>query len=365
MSVSLEAQRRAREELVYRWLAEHAGVARGEIAEARPLRFAGGGLRYRSRARFQAGLDGRALGFHRIESHRVVEVRDCPLLAPPLLALYREVRERLLAAPVSDLTGLELLVAASGEEEGRGVVFLNPRDRAPARAGELAATLLDGVSGLVGVLWQGGTAGRSWIRVPVGPADSSAGPAVVARRDGRCFSQVNDGANALLLEEVLSLLAIGPRRVLELFAGSGNLTLPLAAAGHAVRAVESDPAAIDVLRASWPSRGHAGSAGSVEAVADDAVLALAQEARSGARWDAVLLDPPRSGWARMTRDLLRLLPPQIVAVSCRPQVLARDLRPLVEAGYRIERVTPLDFFPQTRHTEVVVGLRHRGGAPHV
>jgi 23S rRNA (uracil1939-C5)-methyltransferase len=74
--------------------------------------------------------------------------------------------------------------------------------------------------------------------------------------------------------------------------------------------------------------------------------------------DFVLADPPRAGLGKgVVRQLLRLRPPRMTIVSCDPATLARDLMALVNSGYRLERVTMIDLFPQTYHIETVVSLR--------
>jgi 23S rRNA (uracil1939-C5)-methyltransferase len=357
MSIAPAAQRRARERLVYACLERQGVTRRSEIPGACALRTAGPDLGYRTRARFQVGERGRAIGFHRRHAPRVVDIARCPLLAPPLAALYRDLRRVLQDEPVPDLTGLELMVAGSGPMAGEGVAFLNPRDRAPAGAGGLARGLLDAVPALAGVAWPGGGRGRTWLEVPVGPADPGAGPTVSVRREAGTFSQVHDRANTLLVQEVLRALAPPPRRILELYAGSGNLSLPLVAAGHRVRAVETDARAVAAMGAARPAE----APDALEVEASDAGKALRRAATGDENWNAVLLDPPRSGFGRLAGDLLRLRPARLVAVSCRPGILARDLPPLIEGGYRVTRVVPLDFFPHTPHLEVVVRLDLAGG----
>ena len=75
------------------------------------------------------------------------------------------------------------------------------------------------------------------------------------------------------------------------------------------------------------------------------------------RLDFILIDPPRSGTEKQTISAIAALKPaEISNVSCEPSILARDLRILLDAGYRIERITALDLFPQTHHVETVVRL---------
>ncbi len=73
--------------------------------------------------------------------------------------------------------------------------------------------------------------------------------------------------------------------------------------------------------------------------------------------DLVLIDPPRMGTEKQTIPMLAALKPKHISyVSCEPSILARDLRTLLDAGYRIDSITALDLFPQTHHVETVVRL---------
>jgi 23S rRNA (uracil1939-C5)-methyltransferase len=135
--------------------------------------------------------------------------------------------------------------------------------------------------------------------------------------------------------------ALGPlpgQRVLELHAGTGNLTRLLDEAAEVV--------AVDSRRVPWPTPVVAG-------VAHEVARALATEGRA---FDIALLDPPRTGASELMEPLLALAPGRIVYVSCDPATLARDIEALARGGYRPERAQPLDLMPQTAHVEVVVTL---------
>jgi 23S rRNA (uracil1939-C5)-methyltransferase len=76
--------------------------------------------------------------------------------------------------------------------------------------------------------------------------------------------------------------------------------------------------------------------------------------------DAAVVDPPRTGLSReVIEGLIRLAPATLVYVSCDPATLARDARQLVEGGFELADVQPVDMFPQTYHIECVASLRHR------
>jgi len=134
-------------------------------------------------------------------------------------------------------------------------------------------------------------------------------------------------------------------RVLELFCGSGTLTLPLLGQRRQVTGVESAGASLELLRRSADEAGLAVRL--VAGGAADVVRSFADPL------DAVLLDPPRTGAADAVRALASLLPPRIVYVSCDAPTLARDGKLLAQAGYRLVKAVPLDLFPQTAHFEIV------------
>jgi 23S rRNA (uracil1939-C5)-methyltransferase len=164
------------------------------------------------------------------------------------------------------------------------------------------------------------------------------------------FTQVNPEANHRLVALVLGLA--GPRpgqRVLDLYAGAGNFSLPLARLGASVLAVEHDRRACEDGEENARNLGlgacrfeHGRVAQVVGALAD-----------SEERFELAILDPPRSGAAEALDALLRLAPDHLIYVSCDPTTLARDLGRL-SARYGIRCVQPLDMFPHSYHVETVV-----------
>ena len=138
------------------------------------------------------------------------------------------------------------------------------------------------------------------------------------------------------------LQALGSaERILELFCGSGTLTLPLLGA-RTVTAVENAGPSLALLRKSADEAGL-----KVRLIEGDS----AEIARSYTDLvDAVLLDPPRIGAAEVMPFLNA---PRIVYVSCDAPTLARDAKLLAARGYRLTKAVPLDLFPQTAHFEVV------------
>jgi 23S rRNA (uracil1939-C5)-methyltransferase len=135
--------------------------------------------------------------------------------------------------------------------------------------------------------------------------------------------------------------------VLELYAGAGNLTLPLAKrAGHVVAVEQSElaaAAAVDNTR----------DLENVEVRIASAARVVKQIVAAREKFDVIVLDPPRSGAAEIVSGLLEIAAPRVVYVSCNPSTLARDLARM-KSRYRIQSVQPIDMFPHTYHVESVV-----------
>jgi 23S rRNA (uracil-5-)-methyltransferase RumA len=177
------------------------------------------------------------------------------------------------------------------------------------------------------------------------------------------FFQTNLAAAAALVDLVLE--AIDPRagHVLDLYSGSGLFTLPLAARGHRVTAVEENARAVaDAERNLDVNRLDPRRVRLIHARTEHAIRDLERQAV-----DAVVLDPPRQGCAPAVIDAVftRLAPPRVVYVSCNPAALAEELPAIVAAGYRVTSVRPVDMFPHTPHVEAVAVLDHETGVrPH-
>jgi 23S rRNA (uracil1939-C5)-methyltransferase len=173
--------------------------------------------------------------------------------------------------------------------------------------------------------------------------------------DARTFFQ----ANHLLIGKLIEL-AIGDRTggaACELYSGSGLFTIPLARKFARVASSETDERAVSFARKNIE---HARIENVSLDVADSAEW-LAEIPEAAGEFDLLLLDPPRAGaQKKVTDQILRLKPKEISYVSCEPSTLARDLGELCRGGYKIDKVTAVDMFPQTHHVETVVALSLNG-----
>lgn len=165
------------------------------------------------------------------------------------------------------------------------------------------------------------------------------------------FIQVNTPLNRLMIDRALELLQAGPKdRVLDLFCGLGNFTLPLARQAGEVVGVEGDQALVDLAcRNAADNR-----VDNVRFVAADLTEDPGRADWLQSPFDKVLLDPPRSGAREFLPHLLQTGATRIVYVSCQPASLARDAGILVnEYGFTLEAAGVMDMFPHTGHVESI------------
>ena len=170
-------------------------------------------------------------------------------------------------------------------------------------------------------------------------------------------SIVNYGQNRRLVETVRDWLELtGQERVLDLFCGNGNFSLPLAGEVASVVGLEIFESSIG--DAVVNARHNGVTNASLMCV--DAADEIKRLATAGEKFDIVLLDPPRAGAADLVGLLPALEPRHILYISCDPPTLARDIATLKKSGYDVVKSLPVDMFPQTYHTESITLLRAGG-----
>ncbi len=305
---------------------------------------------YRIRAQLKAGMkDGRkVLGFYAWRSHRVVEVQECPLLYPLANQILQGLQSWLGERNKVSVTNADLQVSP---HEGEGVVFLQIEGAVNPGMGEEICRTIKGVKGVA----LEGKQKTSWgeLTLQYHWPEIEGMQRLHIRTGGESFFQVNPYQNWNLMQKVIEWSDLtGQEKVLDLFCGSGNLTLPLAQRAGKVWGVDQDPRAIDHATENARAN-HLSNCTFFAASAEEGIRRVKEEVCSV---DVVVLDPPRVG-ARETLDLLvSLRPKKILYVSCEPPTLARDLARLIALGYNLKRVQPLDMFPQTYHIEVIVEL---------
>ncbi len=172
------------------------------------------------------------------------------------------------------------------------------------------------------------------------------------------FTQVNAELNLKMVDRALNLLAPAPGdRILDLFCGLGNFTLPLARRAAEVVGVEGDPALVERARENARNNGLGWAEFHVANLAEPVDhLPWARVA-----FNKVLLDPPRSGAQEVLPQVAGFRPERIVYVSCNPSTLARDAGELVHRyGYQLRSAGVMDMFPHTAHVESIACFQRSG-----
>jgi len=172
------------------------------------------------------------------------------------------------------------------------------------------------------------------------------------------FIQVNGDMNRRLIAQVLAELRLDAgSRVLDLFCGLGNFTLPMARVAGGVVGIEGEAGLIERARANATANGISNARFGVANLAGEGAVERCLALAGGEKFTHVLLDPPRTGAADVLPALARLAPRRMVYVSCHPGSLARDLGILVtDHGFSLRAAGIVDMFPHTSHVESVAVL---------
>jgi len=276
-----------------------------------------------------------SLAFFAAESRDLVEIGECPLADETLNQLIRS--------------------AAAGE------LTFSPGTT-------VLMQLVDGEA-----VWEVEARGNSRERRGSGKKDSPSVENVIG------FHQVNEGVNLLVREKVLEIArrragdqqragdrehagdrGLSGSRVLDLYCGNGNLSLPLAEAGAHVAGYDTDGASLEEAKRAYKKTPEGGqlflkkmdALGAVREVSTGKVRPFGSHSP-----DLVILDPPRGGVGdEGMKGICGTGAGTILYVSCDPATLSRDLKEAVGQGYRVVEAIPFDMFPQTSHFETLVVL---------
>lgn len=301
---------------------------------------------------------GLRMGYRQAQSHDIVDVQACPVLAPTLAALLIPLRTCLnQLQAVKRLGHVELVLADNGPLLVlRHLDPLSDADtealRAFAQVQQLAIYLApetDIVTPLTVTSCNGET-----------PVYTVAG--LTLAFSPRDFIQVNDAVNQQMVAQALAWLDIAPQdRILDLFCGMGNFTLPLAQRAAEVVGVEGVAALVAKGRENALRNGLNNATFFHQNLEED----VAQQPWCARGFDKILLDPARAGAAEVMSQIVKLAPKRVVYVSCNPTTLARDSKVLLAAGYELAQVAMLDMFPHTGHLEsMALFLQRAGKAVH-
>lgn len=325
-----------------RGIVADAFAHRGIAVEVEPLRRIA--TSSRRRAYFGVSRQGPdiVLGFREEGQHTLVDLQQCVILDPRIVATLPKLRA--LASkilPRKPDAGARLLVTCldqgldvSFETDGKG---LSAETRQQLASEALAAGIAR--------LSIGGDA-----IMTAGAATLDVGGVLVKPPIG-IFLQAAPEAERIMTELILDALP-KVKTIADLFCGLGTFTFALARRAR-VQAFDGDRRAISVLEEA--AKGAAGTKPITAKVRDLFREPLSARELDGV--DAAVFDPPRAGALAQCERLAKSKVKTVVAVSCNPATLARDARLLIDGGYRVDAVVPLDQFPYSQHVEIIAVFR--------
>ena len=310
-------------------------AAQGLQAPMRPIHTSPPGTRRRATIAVRRTKKGTLAGFHGRASETITEIPDCLLLDPALVAAI-PVAENLAVLGGSRKGVLAVTLTLSNTGLDVSVRGGKPLD------GPLELTLAQATEryGLARLTWDGEVIATRH------PPVQQFGPAAVVPPPGAFLQATKDGEQTLI--QAVCEIVGNAKRVVDLFAGSGTFSLPMAQSAE-VHAVEGERAMTDALDAGWRK------AKGLKKVTTEARDLFRRPLMPDelARFDAVVLDPPRAGAEAQTDQLAQAMRPVIAYVSCNPVSFARDARQLVNSGYTLEWVQVVDQFRWSSHAELV------------
>ncbi|TNC80437.1 MAG: 23S rRNA (uracil(1939)-C(5))-methyltransferase RlmD [Oleiphilus sp.] len=329
-----------------------------------PMRGPSAGYRTKARlgARYVAKREEVLVGFREKRNSFIADIQQCEVLDPRIGHELLALRE--LVASLSVYRELPQFEVAMGEDQKdpeKDGVALVVRHMAPLTDEDLeklkvfgkqhafAIYLQPGGVSTVHKLWPESGEERLYYDLEILNKNRNSDKVSMAFHP-MDFTQVNVEINRNMVQRAIDWLDIQPEdRVLDLFCGLGNFTLPLATQAGTVVGVEGDEAMVERGRENAQRNGLTNVRFSAANLQSD--FTSEDWAREG--FDKILIDPPRSGALDVVSYLTKFDAQRVVYVSCNPATLARDAGVLVEKGYRMLKAGVMDMFPHTTHVESI------------
>ena len=335
------AMQHASDEFVAKWKVEtvaRALSAQGIEAEISGIETSPPASRRRAKLSGRRTKKGTLVGFHGRASDVVVEVPDCRLLSPALIATLPSLHDLpALAASRKGEVGLTVTESLAGPD----IQIETDKELTGELRIELAA--LAQKHRIARLVWQDEQV------VMIEPPYQRFGKAQVVPPAG-AFLQATAEGEAALLRAVKRAIG-GASKVADLFSGCGTFALPLAETAE-VHAVEGEKAMVAALDRGW--RETQGLKRVTSEARDLLRRPLLRDEL--AKFDAIVIDPPRAGAEAQIAEIAASTVPLVAMVSCNPITFARDAKALIAAGFRIESLVVVDQFRWSNHIEVAARL---------
>ena len=330
-------------------------------------------LHYRNKSQYPVGADG-SIGFYQLRSHKVVPIRRCLIQSEISDATAEAVgawMRRYKVPPYDETTGKGLVrhIYVRVNRKGESLCCVVVNGRQVPREPELAALIRAAAPRTVGVVLNSNTRRGNVIlgekyRTLWGQdylMDTLCG--LQFKLSVPSFYQVNRDQAEVLYGKALEYAALtGEETVLDLYCGTGTITLCLAQQAKRAIGAEIVPPAIADARENAERNGI----GNAEFFCGDASDIAAKLEAEGLRPDVITVDPPRKGLAPdVIASVAGMAPERVVYVSCDPATLGRDVKLFAGLGYQAERAAAVDMFPGTAHVETVCLLSKLQSKEHI
>lgn len=364
--ISYEGQLQAKTDIVREAFSRYAGL---DDIRIKPILGMEHPWNYRNKAQLQVKRRGRDViaGLYQAESHDIVDISGCPIQHPKVNEAVERVKAVLseLDIPLykehGGKDGVRTIVVRHGFQSGELQVTLVtdgaklPRQDDFVRLLRLSMPEVSGIALNINpkktplifgdrtiTLW-----GTEAMQESLSDLEFSLSP--------RAFFQLNPQQTVKLYESVKGAAALtGKETVIDAYCGTGTIGLWLAPYAKEVRGIETIAEAVEDAKENAARNGRSNASFYVGAAED----LLPRWVKAGLQPDVIIADPPRTGLDRRFLDtVLRTKPKRFVYVSCNPSTLAKDCKVLLDGGYSLEWVQPVDMFPQTSHVEAIVLLQ--------
>mgnify|MGYP000297486471 CR=1 FL=1 len=321
--------------------------------------------RYRNKAQYPVGMikNKLALGFYAARSHNLIDINDCPIqheINEKVTSLVRKFIQTYNIPVYQESTHKGIIrhvVTKVGFKSNQLMVIIVTNGELP-RKKELVSILRDGLPAITSIVQNYQTEktnvilgsrnvtlwGSDCIMDAIGDLKFKISPL--------SFFQVNPVQTEKLYTKALEYAALtGKETVIDAYCGIGTISLFLARKAAKVYGVEIVPQAIEDARENARINGIENA----EFITGESEVVIPRLSKLGIKADVVVVDPPRKGCdAELLDTIAEMSPERMVYVSCNPATLARDLKYMVEKGYQVKKVQPVDMFPQGHHVETVV-----------
>lgn len=350
--ISTDLQQSTKYHALINLIQKESGQSLTHITHSAPLIIADQPYHYRRRARLSINIVKGELfiGFRQAESNQIINIEHCPVLVEsldqllaPLQKILRQIKSR------KSLGHIELVAVDSGI-----IMVLRHTLAMTNEDTQLLSNFAEenGIS-----LYFHGTNLKhitghtehyyliNQLKLTFSPLD---------------FIQVNSNVNQKMIEQALDWLTLkSTDKVLDLFCGMGNFSLPMATYCQSLTGVEGVEELVEKakLNVILNSNKVCAETHFLTSNLDDNQQFFTW---NQSQFDKVLLDPARAGAFNATTEIVKMAPSKIVYISCNPATLARDSKVLTQAGYNIAQVAILDMFPQTKHIESMLLLTKSG-----